>query len=136
MPPRLYTLDEAEALLPRLVPILEAIRDAHAKLDKAQAEIEELKRAVSSNGRGSKAERMAAASEAAKRAAMIFRERAGELDALGVELKDPSTGLIDFRARRQGRIVYLCWRLGEPRIDWWHELDAGFAGRQPLERAD
>ena len=136
MPPRLYTLDEAEALLPRLIPILEAIRDAQREYGDAEAEIEELQKAIGSNGHGAKADRVAKAREVMARAATTLRERVGELDALGVELKDPSTGLIDFRARRQGRVVYLCWRLGEPRIDWWHELDTGFAGRRPLERPD
>ena len=55
-----------------------------------------------------------------------------ELHALGVELKDYYTGLIDFPAWRHGHEVYLCWRLGEPEVAHWHELDAGFAGRQKL----
>ncbi len=57
----------------------------------------------------------------------------GELDALGIELKDPRTGLIDFRWMRQGEVVYLCWRLGEPSVAHWHPLDSGFAGRAPIE---
>jgi hypothetical protein len=55
-----------------------------------------------------------------------------ELQQLGVECKSPSEGLVDFRSLRDGRMVYLCWRLGEPEIGYWHELDAGFEGRQPL----
>jgi hypothetical protein len=57
----------------------------------------------------------------------------GELEQLGVELKDPITGLVDFRARRGEAEVYLCWRLGEDRVGHWHDLEAGFAGRQALE---
>jgi hypothetical protein len=64
------------------------------------------------------------------------RDRMNELDRelrqLGVELKDPYTGLIDFRSMMNGREVYLCWRLGEPTVAHWHELDAGFAGRKNL----
>lgn len=56
-----------------------------------------------------------------------------ELQDLKIELKDLFIGLIDFRARRGGREVYLCWKLGEPEVAHWHELDAGFAGRQKLE---
>lgn len=56
----------------------------------------------------------------------------GELEGLGVELKDPAVGLIDFRAMMDGREVYLCWRLGEDEVGFWHELDAGFPGRQSL----
>jgi hypothetical protein len=49
-----------------------------------------------------------------------------------VEIKDPYTGLVDFPCRQDNREVYLCWKLGEDKLDWWHEIDAGFAGRQPL----
>lgn len=55
-----------------------------------------------------------------------------ELRRLGIELKDPLTGLIDFPAWMDDREVYLCWRLGEPDVAHWHELDAGFAGRRKL----
>ena len=61
-----------------------------------------------------------------------MREYELELDKLGVELKDYYTGLIDFRHMKDGKEVYLCWRLGEPEIGHWHELDAGVAGRQKL----
>jgi hypothetical protein len=54
-----------------------------------------------------------------------------ELKLLGVELKGPE-GLCDFYSVRDGREVFLCWRLGEPEVSFWHDLDAGFAGRQPL----
>ena len=56
-----------------------------------------------------------------------------ELEELGVELKGIEDGLVDFRSLREGRIVYLCYRLDEDTIAYWHELDTGFAGRQPLD---
>ena len=56
-----------------------------------------------------------------------------ELHDQGIELKDYTRGLIDFPSMREGRVVLLCWQLGEPEeIEWWHELEAGFLGRQPL----
>jgi hypothetical protein len=56
-----------------------------------------------------------------------------EIDALGVQLKDYARGLIDFPAMRDGRVVLLCWQIGEgEEIEWWHDLETGFAGRQPL----
>jgi hypothetical protein len=55
-----------------------------------------------------------------------------ELQELGAELKDPRIGLIDFLTRIDGRDAYLCWKLGEDEIAYWHELDAGYAGRQSL----
>jgi hypothetical protein len=61
-----------------------------------------------------------------------FQECLQELAQLGVELKDPYMGLVDFPCWKDGREVYLCWRLGEPKISWWHEVHLGFAGRRPL----
>lgn len=55
-----------------------------------------------------------------------------ELDNLGVEFKGFDVGLVDFPGEMGGRQVYLCWRLGEPSVQYWHEVDAGYAGRQPL----
>jgi hypothetical protein len=55
-----------------------------------------------------------------------------ELENLGIELKDPFSGLVDFRSMMDGREVYLCWRLDEPEVAYWHELNKGFAGRQKL----
>ena len=58
-----------------------------------------------------------------------------ELEALGIQLKDPLLGLVDFPSEMNGRQVLLCWRLGEPEVQFWHEEDAGYAGRQPLSPA-
>lgn len=133
MPPRLFTLAEAEAALPRVVSILEAIRDARRAMARGEGDLEQLLGPTRSNGHGVSGERMEMVRAATMRAMAELRTRAAELDEMGVELKDPDTGLVDFRCLREGRVVYLCWRLGEPRIEWWHELDAGFAGRQPLQ---
>ena len=57
----------------------------------------------------------------------------GEMTDLGVEFKDYERGLVDFPGERNGRPVYLCWQLGEPEVRFWHDLDAGFQGRQPLD---
>ena len=61
-----------------------------------------------------------------------FKGLVDELAELGIELKNPLSGLLDFRAQREGDEVYLCWQLGEDSVGHWHELDAGFAGRQPI----
>lgn len=55
-----------------------------------------------------------------------------ELESLGIELKGFDSGLVDFPGEKDGRPIYLCWRLGEDAVAFWHELDAGFAGRRPL----
>jgi hypothetical protein len=61
-----------------------------------------------------------------------LQEYAGELRRLGVEPKSATDGLVDFPAMMDGHRVYLCWKLGEPEVLYWHELDAGYRGRQPL----
>ena len=61
-----------------------------------------------------------------------LQRAATRLDRWGIEVKDPERGLVDFFHQREGRVVYLCFLLGEPAIAFWHELNAGFAGRQRL----
>ena len=68
----------------------------------------------------------------AERAAIDVDAFASELAELGVECKSLDTGLVDFPAEREGRVVYLCWKVGEPAVTHWHEVDAGFAGRRSL----
>jgi hypothetical protein len=59
-----------------------------------------------------------------------------QIKDMGVLLKDADKGLCDFPYMRQGRLVYLCWQAGEDRIGYWHEIDSGFAGREPLDETD
>src|SRR5262245_33878949 len=122
--PRLFTLAEAEALLPTIGPILEAIRAERRALGQAEGQVARQLGVVRGNGHPGGAGACGRRREEAPGAARRLQASADELAALGVELKDPETGLVDFRAEREGRVVYLCWRLGEPRIDWWHELEA------------
>jgi hypothetical protein len=100
-----FSRAEAEALLPKVRPLLEDLRRRKVAFDRRRTEP----------------------------VAREIRALLEEIAALGVEVKDPDLGLIDFRAMRRGREVYLCWRLGEgDRISWWHEIESGYAGRQPL----
>ena len=128
---RLFTLNEATALLPRLREILAAMRETTASVDRLQSELAGLSRAASGNGH-----LLVAHMERKRREVQSLTERLNasleELSEMGCELKGVEEGLIDFPAEREGRTVYLCWKLGERSIDSWHELDTGFAGRQPL----
>ncbi len=129
---RRFTLDEANSLLPRLIQLLPQIQESKSKHDRLQQKAAEYAHLMSSNGRIIEKELNETRQELAKAAAEVNHliERIQEMDC---ELKDIDKGLVDFRAEREGRDVYLCWKLGEPDIRWWHELDAGFAGRCPLE---
>ncbi len=125
-----FTVAEAESLLPRLAPVLAALRSKKRELEILQEALREGKRKVAGNGHLD--ETAAERHEAASRLAEEIKQLVSEVEALGCELKDIDMGLVDFRAIRQGREVYLCWRLGEPGIAFWHELEAGYIGRQPL----
>lgn len=132
--PRYFTLEQAEAQLPRLRQILPALQAKVHELRAAQRELASAGSAAQTNsptvnGYG---RRLHEALSHVEALAMEIRRLLHELDEIGCELKDVETGLVDFRTVREGREVYLCWRLGEETIGFWHELDAGFAGRQPL----
>jgi len=130
--PERFTRAEAEALLPRLGPLLEGLRAMSQELAGGMARYEALRAKMRGNGHAHQGEFQALGVRLRElRGAMEARIR--EIAALGVLVKDPTSGLIDFPTLRDGRTVYLCWRLGEgERIRHWHEVDAGFAGRQPL----
>ncbi len=86
---------------------------------------------VEAVGRLRRAEK--ARSEIDRRAAVEALERIGrELESVGVQVKDPAIGLIDFPGEIDGRRVLLCWKKGEERVAWWHDPDAGIAGRRPI----
>ena len=85
---------------------------------------------MASSGRGdSRADELERDAQALAREIEGFKR---ELEELGMQLKDPRLGLVDFPSEMYWRPVLLCWRLGEPEVGFWHELDAGYAGRQPL----
>ena len=127
--PRLFTPTEANALLPVLVPILEELRERKATHDETRRALARLTPTMRGNGHGAKA---AALERRLAQAAAALSHGVRRIAEHGVEIKDLDHGLIDFPSPRDGRVVFLCWRLGEGSIAFWHEVDAGFAGRSPL----
>jgi hypothetical protein len=124
---RLFTVAEANASLPHIKPRvaeLLSIRNRMSKRGPALAGV--VDKAARSNG-GSRA-----ASDTVDDM-QRFRALVSEINAFGCLLKDTSVGLIDFPAELNGRTIYLCWRYGEDTVSWWHELEAGYAGRQPID---
>jgi hypothetical protein len=120
---RLYTADEADAVLDELRERLVRVRDARTTMfDAARLVHERTER--DGGGSGVAAGYWAAQS--------TLRDEVAWLARRGIALRDPESGLVDFPGERDGRRVWLCWRLGEERVGHWHELDAGFAGRRPL----
>jgi hypothetical protein len=119
---RYYSVDEANGLIGDLRERLERIREARRTI---VGSAEKLQRGATANGGG-------AEGSAALEAMAILRTEVEALTAEGIVLRDADTGLIDFPALREGRLVYLCWRPDEDRVGHWHEVDSGFGGRKPL----
>jgi len=119
---RLFTIEEADGLLPELAPPLERIRTSRQIVLEGGRAVAD---SAPSNGGG----------ERGKEYWEALRALRTDIEAVlghGVVLRDPERGLIDFPARREGRDVFLCWRLGEERVMFWHSPDTGFGGRRPL----
>ncbi|HEX6717255.1 MAG TPA: DUF2203 domain-containing protein [Pyrinomonadaceae bacterium] len=124
---KVFTVQEANALLPNVRIIVGKIQRAHRQLSTYREEAKKAAEAAEQGG-GGLTDGVAYAAALTKLTIQL-----GELEALGVQLKDFERGLVDFPSLRDGRVVLLCWQLGEgDELEWWHDVDAGFAGRTPL----
>jgi hypothetical protein len=122
---RHYTLDEATAALPRVVELLEQLREARVRLTDREAR-EALSASAPTNGGGEPGRVVSAGF-------LSMRDALSELRDREIVLRDLDRGLVDFPALRDGREIYLCWEEGEQEIAFWHDPDGGFAGRRPLD---
>ena len=130
---RLYSVAEARELLPRVVPVLESLREAYIEIRALQASVAAQSRGASGDGHLIADPWTDSGENRMEHLNREIRRAAASLDRWGIEVKDPEKGLIDFFHEREGRTVYLCYCLGEPTIAYWHELNTGFAGQQLLE---
>jgi hypothetical protein len=122
-----FDLSDANARLVALRPLLVDLRDDRDAVAGSQRRLEQLRR----DGGDHHAELEREQEEITR----LVRRMTGtvrQIDAWGILLRDIGTGLVDFPALASGRPIWLCWRLGEADITWWHELEAGVAGRRPL----
>ncbi len=130
-----FTLAEAERLLTRVEPLLRSAIDLKGDLDRAQGELAEYRERVALMGGVTlDRERVVAVRTRSDAAASHLRTAIEQVQGLGCVIKDLETGLIDFPTLLRGDEVYLCWRLGEPGIAFWHGVDEGFRGRKPVDR--
>jgi hypothetical protein len=125
MPVRYFTADQANALVPRLESLIRRLQKVRRRILARHPALAEADGKAPSNG-GNKV-----AGEALPDFER-FENLINQVNGLGCVLKDIDQGLVDFPHIRDGREVYLCWRLGERRIRFWHEVESGFAGRKPL----
>jgi hypothetical protein len=120
-----FTLAEANALVVQLDELLEEMTNLRDKIVAMGDSLQPILQRAGGNG-GSKAGGEYLLVLQRFNASLSF------IQELGCELKDLDQGLIDFPSYRDGKLVYLCWKRGEPKIEFWHDLESGFGGRQPL----
>jgi hypothetical protein len=129
---RIFTPEDANALLPELRPLVEEMVGAKQLLDEAQGDAEEVNARISGNGGGLPPAQLAEVHALVSRRATELAKVLERVQALGVIVKDLDSGLVDFPSRREGEDVLLCWQLGEDEVGFWHGYDDGFAGRRPI----
>jgi hypothetical protein len=129
-----FTLDEAQSLLPLLESLLKRAIEGKREADRVESSLLDLARRIYLNG-GMRVDTAKVAAQRAEIEAHMkrARETVAEIDAIGVQVKDLETGLLDFPCRMDDQVVLLCWRMGETSIDHWHSVDSGFQGRQPVD---
>jgi hypothetical protein len=129
-----FTLSEAQTLVPVLESLLRRAQTAASREAQLDREMQELSQRIFLSG-GMHVNVTKAARRRAERdkAAQESKDSVGEIEAIGVRVQDIEEGLLDFPCVVEGRMVLLCWRLGEPVIAHWHSEEDGFAGRRPLE---
>lgn len=128
-----YTLEEANAVLPKVKELAANIRGANEVRDEKQKEYARVMNAIAQNGGDFTERQLSQIMKTLARATRHLQKLMGELQTeFQCEVKGLEPLLVDFYSIRDGREIYLCWKEGEEDISHWHDLDAGFAGRQPL----
>ena len=125
---KIFTLEEAESLLPSLSALIIEARVSREQIQKMEVEID-LEEIVQEAGAS---DRLDARMEAYNNQVAEFYDLIDKIHEPGCFLKDVEMGLIDFYSMREGKVVYLCWKFGEPNITFWHEVTQGFGSRKVL----
>jgi hypothetical protein len=131
---RTFTLEEAQSLLPVLESLLKRAIDGRRSAQTAEANLNEVAQRIYFGG-GIRVNTADVAQQRAEMDSQLKRvqESIAEIDAIGVQVKDLEAGLLDFPCRVDDEVVLLCWRMGEPGIEHWHTVEAGFQGRKPVD---
>jgi hypothetical protein len=124
-----FTVERANRTLPLVRKIVEDVVRQHRLWREKILELDLVASSARTGEPRGRAEELERDAQALAREIDGFQQ---ELEKLGIQLKDRRLGLVDFPSEMNGRPILLCWRLGEPEVQFWHEVDAGYAGRQPL----
>lgn len=131
-PKRLFTVEQANASLPLVRAIVQDLAALSREVIERRQRLSHLLAGRQRNDQDVYSSELTQIEEELEKDSQRLQEYVDELRALGVEPKNGPEGLVDFPALVDGRLVFLCWKLGEPEITFWHDLEAGFRGRQPL----
>jgi len=129
-----FTLEEAQSLLPLLESLLKRALESKQAAEEIELRFTELGRRIYLAG-GMRLDVAEAGKQRTELQAHLerVRESIAEIDAIGVQVKDVETGLLDFPCRVDDEVVLLCWRMGETAIEHWHTVEEGFKGRRPVD---
>ena len=127
-----FTLDEAGKHVPWLAQLFADLRPLRARAQELEKETTALEQRIGSNGGSTTRDRLEQQRALLDEVVGQINVKADAISERGILVKGIEPGLVDFPSLKDGREVYLCWREGEAQIDYWHEVDTGFAGRQPL----
>jgi hypothetical protein len=131
---RTFTFDEAQTLVPVLESLLRAAMEGKKLIQEVEGELQEVsQRVFVSGGMMLDVIRLAKRKAQRDKAVQQVKDALSEIDSAGVQVKDLDIGLLDFPCLVEDRVVLLCWKLGEPRIGFWHGTEDGFAGRKPID---
>ena len=129
---RYFTLEEANAAVTELRPVVEELTQHRRNLAAAQLRQAEIVTRIAGNGGDLAPSDLREAQAAIEAEAAALAACADRIDAVGAQIKSLEEGLLDFPSRRGDEEILLCWKLGEDEISFWHGVDEGFAGRKPL----
>jgi hypothetical protein len=130
--PEEFTLEEANATVERLRPVVVRMVEHGRRLAAAQRRQRALVTQIAGNGGDLQPSDLRELAETIQAEADAIAACAQQIDGAGAQIKSLEEGLLDFPSRRDGELVLLCWKLGEDEIAYWHGVDEGFAGRKPL----
>ncbi len=128
---KVFTVEEANRLLPRIVSLIEELRQKRQGILQLEVEIDALELVTVKDASGF-SPALNRRVEEYNRLVTAFYSLVDSIHETGCFLKDVEMGLVDFYSLQNGRVIYLCWKMGEPRVSFWHEVGRGFSSRQPI----
>ena len=127
-----FSVKEANELTSFLEEIFQNLIPLNQKRQNLDSEINSTNNQLSSNGSNTVHQKLTTLTSERNKTSGLMEEHLNSINQKGILVKDIEQGLVDFHSIKDGREIYLCWNMGEESIDYWHEIDSGYSGRQPI----